>query len=137
MRIFFSSDSEPMILDSVSNLNKTYAILQDFLNSEESTLKIKTIASGSPEPYSEFLTFLKFKKTHGKISVKLSEERGLIIAGSKNNLFKYIKTFIFKKDGEHNHPEFSLIHEDNYKLGGYWPFVESDNDYVKDNIRYS
>ena len=58
-----------MILDSVENLNKTYAALNSFLKSDESNIRIDAITKKSPEPYLEFLPYLEFIKTEGLISV--------------------------------------------------------------------
>jgi hypothetical protein len=135
MRIFYSSDSDPMILDSVINLTAIHATLMAFLGEETASFRLNAITIGSPEPYSEFLPYLEFIKSQGKVLVQMGEDRGLLISGSANNLAAYIEAFEFKEneDGNHHHPEFSLINENNFKLNSLWPFVAADNDYVNDN----
>ncbi len=135
MRIFYSIDSDPMILDSVSNLNGIYLDLAEFLGGREKTKRIDAIKNGSPEPYSEFLSYIEFRKSQGKLPVQFGESRGLLISGSIENLTKYIEAFEFEEseDGNHHHLEFSLINENNYEMSGLWPFIEADNDYVAEH----
>jgi hypothetical protein len=139
MRIFYSSDSDPMILDSVDNLNKIYRKLFEFNSSKKQKIKINAIVKGKPEPYSEFLPYIEISKTKGKILVIFSEDRGLLITGSTANLLKYIEAFRFgsDEDGNHHHPEFELVHENSLSMGGLWPFIEADNDYVADNKAFA
>lgn len=135
MRIFYSADSDPMILDSVENLNEIYNELVEFTGSEKQDIKISAIVKGNPEPYTEFLPYIELSKTEGKILVKFSEERGLVITGSTANLIKYIEAFRFSSDenGNHHHPEFELVNENSFSMGGLWPFIEADNDYVNEH----
>ena len=58
-----------------------------------------------------------------------------MVSGSTEHLAKYIEAFEFEEseDGNHHHPEFSLINENNYDMSGLWPFVEADNDYVAEH----
>ena len=135
MRIFYSVDSEPMLLDSVSNLNGIHLELKAFLDGTEMIKRIEAIKKGSPEPFSEFLPYIEFAKSEGKVLVQITKERGLRISGSKENLVKYIEAFAFgdEEDGNHHHPEFSLIKEKAHEMGGLWPFVEADNDYVAEH----
>ena len=124
-----------MILDSVTNLNAIHIELVEFLGSDEDRIRLNAIAVGSPEPYSEFLPYLEFVKSQDKVLVQFGNDRGLIISGSVGNLAKYIEAFKFEEseDGNHHHPEFSLINEDHFEKDGLWPFVEADNDYVAEN----
>ena len=135
MRIFYSIDSEPMILDSVSNLNTIHLDLKGFLDGSGMTKRIQAIEEGSPEPFSEFLPYIEFAKSEGKVLVQITKDRGLRVSGSKENLVKYIEAFAFdqEEDGNHHHPEFSLIKEKADEIGGLWPFVEADNDYVAEH----
>lgn len=135
MRIFYSTDSDPMILDSVNNLNKIYKELVKFTEAEKQQARIEAIVKGDPEPYSEFLPYIEIKKSEGKVVVQFSEDRGLLIAGSAANLKKYIEAFRFgaDEDGNHHHPDFVLINENSFSMGGLWPFIEADDDYVAEH----
>lgn len=139
MRIFYSADSDPMILDSVKNLNEIYKELVEFTESEIQKVKINAIVKGSPEPYSEFLPYIELWKSEGKVLVKFSENRGLIITGSTANLIKYIEAFRFgaDEDGNHHHPEFELVNENSFSMDGLWPFIEADNDYVAEHQAFA
>lgn len=134
MYIFYSNVSDPMILDSVENLNALHDALVRFLESEEGRLKVEETTSGSPEPYDELLAYIEARKAEGKISVALSNERGLVISGATEHLSKYVEAFEFgaDEDGNHHHPEFTLVNKDGFEMNGLWPFVEADNDYVTD-----
>ncbi|MBV2121958.1 MAG: hypothetical protein KUF74_10920 [Candidatus Thiodiazotropha sp. (ex Ctena orbiculata)] len=128
-----------MILDSVENLNEIYKELVVFAGSKEQKIKINAIVKGNPEPYSEFLPYIELSKTEGKILVIFSEDRGLVITGSTANLLKYIEAFRFNsdEDGNHHHPEFGLVNENSFSMGGLWPFIEADNDYVAEHQAFA
>ena len=68
------------------------------------------------------------------ISVRFLESNGLCVEGSPENLERYVSAFEFeeKENGEHHHPEMSLVSQHNSALGNLWPFVEADNEYVED-----
>jgi hypothetical protein len=135
MRIFYSTDSDPMILGSISNLNAIHLELAEFLGKEWERIRIKAITAGSPEPYSELLPYIEFIKSQGNVLVEFGEDRGLLISGSLENLAKYIEAFEFgeDEDGNHHHPEFSLVNERYFEMGSLWPFVEADNGYVAEH----
>jgi hypothetical protein len=128
-----------MILDSVENLNEIYKELVEFAGSEKQKIKINAIVKGNPKPYSEFLPYIEFSKTEGKILVIFSEDRGLVITGSTANLLKYIEAFRFNsdEDGNHHHPEFELVNEKSFSMGLLWPFIEADNDYVAEHQAFA
>jgi hypothetical protein len=139
MRIFYSTGSDPMILDSVDNLNEIYKQLVEFTESEKKIIKLLAIVRGNPEPYSEFLPYIELSKTEGKILVKFTKDRGLVITGSTENLIKYIEAFRFssEEDGNHHHPEFVLMNENSFSVGGLWPFVEADSEYVAEHKEFA
>ena len=128
-----------MILDSVTNLNNTYLKLCKFIESNEEKLKLEAITVGSPEPYKEFLPYIEILKTKGMVSVQFSRNRGLEISGSKQHLQEYVGAFKFEEneDGNHHHPELSLINKEGFEQSGLWPFVEADNDYVEEHENQS
>lgn len=132
MRIFYSKDSDPMILDSINNLNNIYSTLSAFIDSSEEKIHIDAIIIGSPEPYDEFLPYIEFMKTSGVVSVEFSDDKGLIVTGSKQNISEYIEAFKFdgNEDGNHHHPEMSLISKESLNQSGLWPFIEADNEYI-------
>jgi hypothetical protein len=102
--------------------------------SPSKTVRIEAEDHGSPEPYSKFLPYIEFRKARGMVSVKFGENNGLCVEGSRENLELYVAAFEFEENenGEHHHPEMSLIDENNFDLGYLWPFVEADNEYVED-----
>ncbi|MET0080567.1 MAG: hypothetical protein ABW119_19085 [Candidatus Thiodiazotropha lotti] len=128
-----------MILDSVENLNEIYKDLVEFAGSKNQKIKINAIVKGNPEPYSELLPYIELSKTEGKILVIFSEDRGLVITGSTANLLKYIEAFRFssEEDRNHHHPEFELVNENSISMGGLWPFIEADNDYVAEHQAFA
>jgi hypothetical protein len=128
-----------MILDSVENLNEIYKELVEFTGSKKQKIKINGIVKGNPEPYSEFLPYIELSKTKGKILVIFREDRGLVITGSTANLLKYIEAFRFSsdEDGNHHHPEFELVNENSFSMGGLWPFIEANNDYVAEHQAFA
>ncbi|MEJ2592023.1 MAG: hypothetical protein P8178_11580 [Candidatus Thiodiazotropha sp.] len=109
--------------------------MKKFLDGTGMTTRIEAVKEGSPDPFSEFLPYIEFAKSKGKVLVQITKERGLRVSGSKENLTKYIEAFAFgdEEDGNHHHPEFSLINENAHEMGGLWPFVEANNDYVAEH----
>lgn len=107
MRIYHSSGSDLVILDSVSGLNDLHARLRSFLVSDQRTVRLAAVTSGSPEPYDELLPTLEVEKTEGPIHASISAERVLRIAGDPENLAVYVEHFRFRddEDGAHHHPE--------------------------------
>jgi hypothetical protein len=136
MRIFYSPNSEPMILDSIENLNNIFSILTKFLESEDEQYEISTITKGNPEPYDMFLPYIRFIKANStKISIYFSENQGITIKGDKNLLLKFIESFQFTEDENtgHHHPEMSFALIENFESNEIWPLIEADNEYVNDN----
>jgi c-di-GMP-related signal transduction protein len=136
MRIFYSPDSEPMILDSIENLNKTFSVLKEFLESKDEQYKIAAITSGNPEPYVKFLPYIEFMKINGaKISINFSGNQGITVKGDKRLLLKYIESFKFDHDENtcHHHPELSFKISEYFQSNDISPFIEADNEYVNEN----
>ncbi len=131
MRIFNSSNSDPMILDSIRHLNILYKELITFIDSEKTNTRIEAIVKGDPEPYSEFLPYMEIVKTAGKLLVQYGKNRGLKISGSPANLKIFIEAFKFNtdEDGNHHHPEFELLNTNEFSTGSLKPFIEADNNY--------
>ena len=130
MRIYYSTDSDPMILSSISNLNTIHSELETFLKEDAHEIRIEADVTGSPEPYTELLPYIRFVKSHKKVNVKFTDDRGLLVSGSVHNLSQYIEAFKFKdnEDGCHHHPELHLINEEQFEMDGVWPFIEADNE---------
>jgi len=124
-----------MILDSIGNLNAVYDKLSRFLASSKASIRIEAVTQENPESYAEFLPYLELIKSQGKVSVQFGEGKGILISGSSENLTTYIEAFKFgeNEDGNHHHPEFSLINKNNFYMGNLWPFIEADNDYVTEH----
>ena len=77
MRIYYSANSDPMVLDSIAGLNKIHMQLSEFLRSEQRLNRLPADVSGSLPPHNELLPVLEVEKTEGPIYVSVSTERGL------------------------------------------------------------
>ena len=103
MRIFYSSDSDPMLLDTGAELNALHLRLNDFLTSSEMSISLPAETTLSPAPYQEFLCGLRLKKSQGLVMLTLTQDRWLELAGSEDNLAKYVSHFKFDKPEEDDH----------------------------------
>jgi hypothetical protein len=134
MKIFYSPESDPMLLDSVEGLNKLHKKLVSFLGSEQKQKIFEAETSGNPQPYDEFLTYLDILKSEGPINLSMTKDRGLLLEGSKQNLEKYIAHFQFEpgEDGNHHHPDNSL--EKGYiAKGTLGLIIEADDYYINEH----
>jgi len=133
MKIFYSPDSNPMLLDSVEGMNKLHKELVSFLSSEQKQKKFEAETSGNPQPYEEFLCYLDILKSKGPINLSFTKDRGLFLEGSKENLEKYISHFQFEpdEDGSHHHPDNSL-EKDYIAKGTLGLIIEADDYYINE-----
>lgn len=108
MRIYYSTGSDPVILDSILGLNKIHDSLKRFMSSAGRFFRLEADASGSPMPYNELLRGLEIEKSEGAIFVYVTTEKYLRITGSVESLRIYIDFFQFAEGEEshHHHPEY-------------------------------
>jgi len=107
MRIFYSSDSDPMLLDTGAELNVLHERLTKFLASSAESVSFSAEVTLSPAPYQEFLRGLRLQKTQGLVMLRLSQDRWLELTGSEANLAKYVSHFKFNNPDrdDHHHPD--------------------------------
>jgi len=105
MRIYFSSDQTPVLLDSLQAMNALYQRLEAFLSSGEQHIRLEADRWGSPDPYDEFLGGLEMQKGEGALMVSMMPSRWLHIMGAVHNLKRYVSHFHFDEDNIHHHPE--------------------------------
>jgi hypothetical protein len=119
MRIFFSQQSDPMLLDSLEGMKDTYRRLTDFLSSPQAELTVAAERTGSPAPHDVFLPGLRIKKGDGPIHLRLTDDGYLSLTGSLENLSRYISSFEFDSNGEgkHHHPDY--VTQNGQPLRGY------------------
>jgi hypothetical protein len=100
MRIYYSQDTGPMLLETGVNLDLLQGRLSTFLTSEIESDSVPAETAHSPAPYHEFLGGLRIQKTQGQVMLSLAEDRWLELTGSEANLAKYISHFYFWKPEE-------------------------------------
>jgi hypothetical protein len=107
MRIYLTHGQDPMLLDSLDAMNTLHERLQRFVRSDETVLALAADQSGTTAPYSELLAGLQILKSEGPIHLRLTEQRWLSLAGSEENLSRYVSFFHFdeSEEGSHHHPE--------------------------------
>lgn len=133
MRIYYSADSDPMILDSIAGLNEIHTRLTDFLGSDQSVIRLSADVSGSPGPSQELLPALEVVRTDGPVYVSVSSERALTVSGGTENLKIYAAHFRFRTDeeGAHHHPEH--VKRSGYiKPGTLSVIIEADTAYIEE-----
>ncbi len=140
MRIYYTPNSAPMVLDSLSGMTATHESLISFLKSDQSSIFLAADTSGSAEPYSHLLTGLYIIKSNGPICLTLAEDQQLRLEGSVDNLRLYVEYFKFTEkedeEGRHHHPEYVL--ENGEPKNGYLSpktmslIIEVDTDYIND-----
>ena len=133
MRIYYSAGSDAMVLDSIAGLNEIHKRLTEFLDSDQSLLRLFADVSGSAEPSDELLPVLEVEKTEGSIYVFLSTGRALRITGGIDNLKVYANFFRFRadEDGAHHHPEY--VERPGYlRPGTLSVIIEADTEYIEE-----
>ena len=108
MRIFYSSDSDPMLLDTGAELNVLHEQLKKFLASSAESASFPAEVTLSPAPYQEFLQGLRLQKSQGLVMLRLSQDRWLELTGSEANLANYVSHFKFDRPDidDHHHPDY-------------------------------
>jgi hypothetical protein len=131
MRIFYSAGSDPMLLDTGAKLNELHQTLVKFLMSSLIEISLPAEVTQSPAPYQESLNGLRVQKSQGSIVLHLSQDRWLELAGSKDNLAKYVSHFHFQEpeDGDHHHPD----HASYMAAGSLGLVIEADSTWAVDS----
>ena len=109
MRIFYTANSAPRLLDTQQELNAAYRRLKTFVSSGEETLVLTCETDGDPEPYEMFLNRLRIRKTSGALSLQLTPDHWLDLNGAVDHLARYIEFFQFDEECGHHHPEYVEI----------------------------
>ena len=133
MKIFYSSGSDPMLLDSVEGLNSLHKSLNEFIESGSRLKRFEAVRTGSPEPYQTFLPYFEVEVNDGPVKVEFGNENGLRLIGNRELLEKCIKAFRFKEneDGQHHHP-IDFLGNDNVAPGTLGLIVEADDYYINE-----
>lgn len=107
MRIFYSPDSDPMLLDTGARLNALHHQLKEFLASSAKDAIFEAEVTHSAEPYHEFLKGLRLQKAQGPIMLRMTADRWLELTGSEDYLAEYVSHFKFEECEEdaHHHPD--------------------------------
>ncbi|MEO7936834.1 MAG: hypothetical protein ABIR27_11300 [Dokdonella sp.] len=101
MRIFNSSNGDPMLLDSAHGLRDFQLAFGAFLASTATTISFLATTDGSSNPYDEFLNGLRVSKGEAK-RLELSADRWLELSGSSQDLQTFQK-LLAPDDGDHRH----------------------------------
>jgi len=133
MRIHFTDGQDPMLLDSLDGMNVLHEQLERFVGSEEAVLSLAADQSGVSAPYSELLAGLQIRKSEGQAYLQLTEQRWLLLTGSKENLSRYVSFFHFDQDeeGAHHHPEHVSV-SGYIAQGSMSLIIEVDSDWVSE-----
>jgi len=104
MRIYFSPDETPILLDSLKAMESLYRRLESFLDSGEECIRLQAEQWGDPEPYEEFLGGLEILKSEGPVTLIMTPNRWLELKGAIPNLKRYVSYFRFEEDNTHHDP---------------------------------
>ena len=134
MRIFFSRNSTPMLLDTQQGLNAAHLRLRTFVSSDEETFVLTCETDGNPKPHEMFLNGLRIKKTSGALSLQCAADCWLDLNGAVDHLACYIEFFHFDEEYGHHHPEYvhipGYISPDSMSLiieaDSIWPWFEKE-----------
>ncbi len=121
MRIYFSSDETPVLLDSLTAMNALHRRLEAFLSSGDESIRLEAERWGAPDPYDEFLGGLEVQKGEGALMLSLTPSRWLHITGAMQNLVRYVSHFRFEEDNTHHHPEY--VKQEGYIQPGSLPLI--------------
>lgn len=103
MRIYFSGDSDPMVAGTASEHRATAAKVQEFLAGSGESLVLPADIHGSPTPYTSLLKEIRLSRSDGAVSMQLSPEGEICVAGSAQNLSRWAERFVFPFESEAGH----------------------------------
>lgn len=103
MRIFFSEDGDPMLLDTRAGLRELQQRVMSLANSLGNCDSFPAKAAGNPEPYSEFLRGLRVDVVDGETQLILAPDRWLELRASPAELKVLCHQLSVDEDGAHNH----------------------------------
>ncbi|WP_193747481.1 hypothetical protein [Cellvibrio sp. OA-2007] len=102
MKIYFSENSDPMLLSTRKSLEKIGNRILEFSESPENELTIKAETNGSPEPYAELLPGIRIRKSETDHTLYFGSDRYLELEISKADLQAFCATFSLKETS-HRH----------------------------------
>jgi hypothetical protein len=103
MRIFYSSESDPMLMDTVEGPRGFSEIFEQFIMSPDAAASFEAETSGTSAPYKEFLCGLRVQKSEGSSGLFLSEDKWLELSGGARELEEFRSKLSGVEDGEHDH----------------------------------
>ena len=103
MRIYFSGDSEPMVTGTASEHRTTAVKVREFLAGSGESLVLSADTHGSPAPYTSLLKGIRVSRSDGAVSMRLSPEGEICVAGSAQNLSCWAERFVFPFESEAGH----------------------------------
>jgi len=103
MRIYYSSGSDPMLLDTRANLHKLGAELFAYLQSTATAAAFAADVDGAADPYDELLPGLRLQKTNAKVSLSLAPDRWLMLSGKPDELALCSERFFVQEEDGHVH----------------------------------
>ncbi len=103
IRIFNSNDGDPMILLTSNGLKEFMKKVNDFIESDNSSILFTTETFGTPSPYDEFLNGLKITKCKGDSSLMLNDDNWLDLSVKKEEIKEVNLNLSFLNDGDHEH----------------------------------
>ena len=104
MRIFYSSDGDPMVLDKETSLQALAFALREFLASRKLEREFAGDTNGDSQPYSEFLPGLRVHSASvAGAECRLSSDRWLELRASPAELDQLCRSIQKLKNGDHTH----------------------------------
>ncbi|HZY17521.1 MAG TPA: hypothetical protein VFE82_03520 [Ramlibacter sp.] len=104
MRIFYSEDGDPMLLDRKVGLHALALELRAFLDGPLRSAKFNAELTGDPAPYSEFLPGLRVHKAmSGPLALEIMGERWLELTAMPEDLERLYSKLAGAGDTGHTH----------------------------------
>lgn len=109
LEICYSINEAINILGSWEDIENLRQEILKFITSEFQKINIQIENNINPQPWNFVATDLEIAKNNAPVQVHISENRVIIIEGSKDNLEKFTSFLSFEKDaisGQHSHYEY-------------------------------
>jgi hypothetical protein len=104
MRIFFSEDGDPMLLDRKVGLDALALELRAFLDDAVRSANFNAELNGDPAPYSEFLRGLRVHKAlNGPPGLEIAGECWLELTATPEDLERLYSKLARARDTGHTH----------------------------------
>ena len=103
MYIFYSEESEPMLLDSVDGLSAIRTELLVYLSSNAQSVEFRANTDSDPQPYDRLLNGFRVTRASGVSELFIDNDSWLSIIADDDKILDLVECMFIVEDCSHNH----------------------------------